>query len=1260
MTEESDFCAPFRFAEDCHIYRLHTTGTVVAGSDLSKGKYRSGLIGGSKGSVSASNCWSSVTITSGLNGDGYHGGLVGMVQDGYTSLANCLFDGTISGANTTSCAGFIGKKDGSQSPYISNSLMAGTLDISVDSKSATFCTNGGSFYNSYYTASYGTQQATDATSLTPEQLKGELGKEWIISNDKVVPVIDIKNMGAGSIVCNSRFDYTGSPIDVTYTVIDMDGMSINSANYTATISPQPVQEWGLYTITATGNANGYYGTVSKTFRVMGKLSGQGTEGNPYTINSADDWNKFADIVEAGESFSNKYVKLMADISVSRMIGLCGSNPFSGTFDGDNHTLTVNIVSTATGTDPNEQGVAPFHYIKSATIKNLTVAGSISSNSQHTGGLIGYAYGMNRITITDCVVTATLTIGANSAGGLIGNYSYGGYNGNARLTNCVFAGTIQSNSDDKRSGIGGLIGDSYGSNYINNCLENGTYHNIEFMNPRCGHNSNNNNFLDTLYYVNAIGNMETNLKEDNGCLRVITHVPSDTIYAVKSIRGHYCYKPAVLSGLKDAYPYNGGNVISLGQALKINLTTLVPGTDYDVTVRDSHNEIVDLADLKQTGHYTLRLTGKGKYGGEVIRPFSIIIGEELSGYLFATEGEGTDKVYLIETEQDLQRLAAYINDGTYGNNAQGMTFKLKNDITLTQEHTPIALTTSDYYIKTFKGTFDGNNKTISNVTINMPDNAMVGFFGYLSDNAVVKDLTLNNCNVTAKSTVGGLIGCIHASSGDASVSNCHVTGTISSRGGHIGGIAGNSEYCTFNRCTFQGSVTSTQSINYAGGITGDAAHTSISFCQNMGSITAEGDRHGGITGYASGSAYLSQCFNSGTVTGTSSVGAIGGQVWESSNMTNCYYAEPNDIKAFGEGSLKYDSEGHGERVYAVTAGAHMGSIIISDQAVYSSTLTDKSYYKNGDLTVSLSPAQVQGTFSIYNCQGGSLSNATTVGGNHTLTVNGQDVVISALFICNALNETDGIDNALAAEIAGNEISFARSFTQNTASTLCLPFDITALSGWGKFYRFTGVSKPGNNAKWTVVMQEPSTTELTANTPYLFMPAATGSIIFSGRVADDFDGTPGITNADDAVSGTWSFNGTYSNIEWIAGNPDLGYVYGFASAPYNGGDYTVSPGDFVMAADGASIAPFRAYLRYNEVAHAPMRGVSSAQKQLPSTLTVVLLGKDGGTTAVGTLDLGTGTVTFDENAWYSIDGRELKERPTQPGIYINGTRKVTIKH
>lgn len=254
---------------------------------------------------------------------------------------------------------------------------------------------------------------------------------------------------------------------------------------------------------------------------------------------------------------------------------------------------------------------------------------------------------------------------------------------------------------------------------------------------------------------------------------------------------------------------------------------------------------------------------------------------------------------------------------------------------------------------------------------------------------------------------------------------------------------------------------------------------------------------------------------------------------------------------------------------------------------------------------------------------------------------------------ALSEIIGVKilNALAGESA--DVTFTRSFTTNIASTICLPFELSAAQAEeaGKFYTFAGVDQ--SNEDWVVIMQEelPSNRvsgALSANVPYLFIPSRSRDIEFSGSI----DNIPVASTPIDQNIGMWTFKGTYERINW---KTDPHYIYGFAAAR---GDSPIDYGSFFRTSGGSKsyILPFRAYLQYNPPAGAPSRNTSESNNvTLPSKMTVRLLGANGSPTCIGTLDIQTGQVIID--TWYTIDGKKLEQQPTKNGLYIhNGSKEL----
>ena len=774
-------------------------------------------------------------------------------------------------------------------------------------------------------------------------------------------------------------------------------------------------------MTVTSNtANGYSGTLTHQFEVVQNISGTGTKDEPYLINTTDDWNLFAKSVGGGIDYSKKYVKLTNDITISTMVGVCdesGDRPFRGIFEGDNHTLTANITSTATDDDKNNQGVAPFHLIKQATIQNLTVAGQITSASKYAAGLVGWVDGgdYNRSYIKNCVVKATITTSADCAGGFVGNICYSDRN-NLYFTNSVFAGHINNTSSDDRRRAGGFCGYGYSNSYFENCLENGTYTNVTYMNPRNAYGIFSNDRVNSLYYVNKIAVNDKYITKEYGCYQVANTAPADELYLKREIKGYQFYQSVWITGLNDSYPYNNGEEVSLAYELKTNSGKLTKDTDYTVTLSSNAPAAA--------GDYTISFTAKegnsGGYAGTTTRTFSVMEGEDLDGYVFKTEGEGESKVYLINDERDLERLAAYVNSG---HDALGKTFKQNADITLTAAHTSIGRYFEGTY-KYFKGTYDGNNKTISNLTVNAPNSNYQGLFGYTSK-AVIKNVTLANCNITGKQYTGGIVG--YASTSTA-IENCHVRGNISateSDASEHGGIAGSATSTSITNCTVTGTISTSVSNDNYGGIVGAANYdVVITSCENAANISGDGQNHGGIVGRDNnGSNKFKYCLNTGVVKGNQYVGAIAGERYSPSNFDHCYYSNQSTIKAFGTSSGSNNYTGHGEVAYVVTLGENISKIEFAEQTVITSVLSGKKYYAKGDWTLTLTPNQTDVTFVSYACEGGMLSDLTTADGTHKLTITDKDVTISALVSNNDATDVNGVTIAAIPDMRwrGNNVS-----------------------------------------------------------------------------------------------------------------------------------------------------------------------------------------------------------------------------------------------
>ena len=153
------------------------------------------------------------------------------------------------------------------------------------------------------------------------------------------------------------------------------------------------------------------------------MDGLGIAAYPYQISTADQLKLFRDKVNSSKTSDETKicVVLTADIDLKNEawtpIGIGKDTreedlPYSGTFDGNGHTISgLNV-------NYGDKNGGLFCHVKSATIKNLTVAGSVTYSSGDGivyGGIVGCA---NSSTIENCTNRCTVT-GTWYAGGIVG-------------------------------------------------------------------------------------------------------------------------------------------------------------------------------------------------------------------------------------------------------------------------------------------------------------------------------------------------------------------------------------------------------------------------------------------------------------------------------------------------------------------------------------------------------------------------------------------------------------------------------------------------------------------------------------------------------------------------------------------------------------------------------------------------------------------------------------------------------------------------
>lgn len=791
ISDDSEhYNALFHYVGNATIRNMLVSGTVS-----SNNPYASGLVGYVDDEATKAVVIDRCQVSVNVEGVTPVCGVIGYINAGLNAtitITNTLFDGSFNGKKAdTFFGGFVGR-DGAGDLTIDNCLFnpsnVGNCNLYY---SRTFVYETSGYYNltnAYYKFVVQTyNQGIDATSMSGADLVQVFGDEWFVSGSTAKPSLHGRFMKDASLSgVDTHYSYSppANPIRLDYTITDLYGDALTEGtHYTVLVNgePKPSSEvyphdgpgqltltaLGTYTITFKANEVLYHGHITKTVYLLTPLPGSGTSNDPYIIDS-DKWPRFVQHINVGWR-ADKHYKLSDSFDntaypVTEMVGLRDEYPFRGVFDGNGKTLHVNLSSEEAGTGVNEQGVAPFHYIKGATIKNLDVEGAIASASSYTAGLVGFADGTN--TIDDCHVSVTIHQNNDYAGGIVG---HGLWRDTTTIMNSIFDGTIVGVTES-RANIGGIWGWSGYNAFvtIQNCLENGTYTNISSMHPM-GLMKNYGSISGSYYLHPQIGNPGQACTL-SGYKRAYTEAPATPMFKQIGLIDGNSYWLSSTSHMREIY-YCTGEAIPLAYNVKDDKgNTLTEGTDYTVLILDSNGDEVAKADLKDVGDYKLAFTAAGACAGSDTLTFNI-------GYnKVAVTSETTtmeDNVYELSSNVTISSritisgdVELYLNEGCTLTASQGIKLSEGNKLTI---YGPGTLNTT--------GDVEGSNST-------------PGIGAYRFGTLVINGGTINATGgLTGQYGAAGIGGEIHNGSGGSLTIN---GGVVNARGGNgAAGIGGGS-------------------------------------------------------------------------------------------------------------------------------------------------------------------------------------------------------------------------------------------------------------------------------------------------------------------------------------------------------------------------------------------------------------------------------------------------------------------------------------
>ncbi len=252
--------------------------------------------------------------------------------------------------------------------------------------------------------------------------------------------------------------------------------------------------------------------------------------------------------------------------------------------------------------------------------------------------------------------------------------------------------------------------------------------------------------------------------------------------------------------------------------------------------------------------------------------------------------------------------------------------------------------SSYY---FSGHYDGGNFTISGLYTEAGSDSAYsyqGLFGYVSSQfsstkATIKNVGITDSNIQGYQYVGGVVGYVYSYS---TVTNCYNSGVVS--GWYdVGGIIGRASNAIITNCHNIGdisertsrAVTEPDTLHGFAGIVGFAGFsTMIVNCYNTGTVSGSSNPVGGVVGQVYDGVIITNCYNTGAVGGHNGVSGVVGMVTSDSNssivtITNCYNTGNVTGSGFVGGVVGYASDSTITNCYntgAVDGSSDVGGVV----------------------------------------------------------------------------------------------------------------------------------------------------------------------------------------------------------------------------------------------------------------------------------------------------------------------------------------------
>lgn len=223
-------------------------------------------------------------------------------------------------------------------------------------------------------------------------------------------------------------------------------------------------------------------------------------------------------------------------------------------------------------------------------------------------------------------------------------------------------------------------------------------------------------------------------------------------------------------------------------------------------------------------------------------------------------------YSISSAEELAKLAEMQNKGLI---TDGSEFVLSGNIDLSDYSSGNGWTAIGTSSHMFASSFDGNGYKISNLKISGTQDSQ-GIFSYLNYGSTIKNVSLENVDVSGGKDVGALVGTVHG----GSINNCNASGSVTGTGYQVGGLIGvDYSGAHLQNCYANVDVKGNESV---GGLVGNTySNITIKKCFATGNVTGSADKVGGLVGAAYNGSNIENCYATGKISGTNNVGGLVG-------------------------------------------------------------------------------------------------------------------------------------------------------------------------------------------------------------------------------------------------------------------------------------------------------------------------------------------------------------------------------------------------